>query len=106
MEAEPCYANLDIDVQIQSYTKWHISEIMKGLQNEKKWLITSLCGYLKVMKRESNWFLLKNLKPSNILSWFCFGDFNEVTYQSEKVGVGLKPHKQMEKFQKQLNSII
>lgn len=71
--------NLDIDVQIQSFTKWHISVIMKGMQNDKEWLITGFYGHLEATKREISQSLLKIMNPSNNLSWFCFGDFNVIT---------------------------
>lgn len=45
------------------------------------------------------WSLLKIMNLNNMLQWFYIQDFNEITCQNEKVGVKLRPHKQMEIFQ-------
>lgn len=72
---------------------------MKGKQLDKDWILTCFYGHPDTTKRESSWNLLKILKPSNSLHWICIGDFNEITCQNEKVGVGLRPYKQIENSQ-------
>jgi hypothetical protein len=37
------------------------------------------------------------------MSWLCIGDFNEITDQSEKVGVNLRKDSQMGQFQEALD---
>lgn len=40
-------------------------------------------------ERASSWNLLKVIKEATSIPWMCMGDFNEITCQSEKVGVTL-----------------
>lgn len=51
----------NIEFQIQSFTKWHISLIAKDMLTDKDWLITGFYGHLEASKRSSSWNLLKVL---------------------------------------------
>lgn len=74
----------NLDLNIQTYSNWHISTIVNGLDCSTKCNITCFYRHLEASKRESSWSLLKHLKPSNNEPWFCFRDFNEITCQGEK----------------------
>lgn len=93
----------DFDVQIQSYTKWHISAIMKDSQYNSQVYIMGFYGHPEISKRESRWNLLRSLTPNSSIPWFCFRDFNEITSQSERWGIGYRPLSQMVKFQEAIN---
>lgn len=66
-------------------------------------LLTNFYGHPEASKREGSWNLLPNLIHSSNTPWFCFRDFNEITSQSERWGVGFRPQEQTTRFQEELN---
>ncbi|XP_040996052.1 uncharacterized protein LOC121242226 [Juglans microcarpa x Juglans regia] len=96
--------NSSIEVDLLTYTNRHISAIIKLISENSKRLVTGFYGHPMTTKRPESWNLLKALKPGDNTPWLCFGDFNEITYQKEKVGATLRPHKQMANFKETLSS--
>lgn len=91
------------DVQILSFTNWHINLLAQDKQYVKEWLLTGFYGHLETLKSVGSWSFLKELNPTPNFPWFCFGDSNEITHQGEKLGVNLRPSWQMNQFQDVLN---
>lgn len=58
----------EINLNIESFIKWHIGGIMTDQLNGNQWWITGFYGHPDATKRTLSWSLLKELKPnSNIL---------------------------------------
>ena len=55
-------------------------------------------GELVTQKRPESWAKLRQLKNRRASPWLCAGDFNEITWQSEKSGRRPRPHCQMQRF--------
>lgn len=58
-----------IDVQVQSYSQWHISLVAKDPVIDKEWLLTGFYGHPYLPKRTSSWNLLKNLNQGMLFPW-------------------------------------
>lgn len=85
-------------VRICNYTRWHISATIQEGKNGPIWMFMGFYGNPNTSKRDDSWERLKYLKPLSSMAWLCTGDFDEITCQSEKVGVAYRPYKQMESF--------
>ncbi|XP_042988665.1 uncharacterized protein LOC122316197 [Carya illinoinensis] len=55
-------------------------------------------------KRNKSWEFLKAIKAEVSIPWLCYGDFNEITCQGEKIGGCPRPYRQMEIFRDVLES--
>jgi hypothetical protein len=53
------------------------------------WKLTCFYGHPDWTKRHESWALLNHLRSFAPLPWLCVGDFNEITEQSEKMGMVL-----------------
>ena len=63
---------------------WKDAVVGKG--KEEAWRITGFYGEPVTHKRMESWNLLRELNSRMTLPWLCFGDFNEIIRQSEKLG--------------------
>ncbi|XP_042958050.1 uncharacterized protein LOC122293561 [Carya illinoinensis] len=86
------------EVQVVSYTRWHVSAMVKEEINDRRWHFTGFYGHPETAKRKSSWQLLEMLKPQSSVAWLCAGDFNEVLHQKEKQGASSRPYNQIEAF--------
>lgn len=55
----------EIDIQIQSYSKWHINAIFQDNYYHHFVLLTGFYGHPKTSKREYSWNLLRTVAPLN-----------------------------------------
>ena len=62
---------------------------------KKEWRFTSFYREMDTQNRHEAWLKLQSLKNRGSAPWFCAGDFNEITKQSEKIGGWIRPHSQM-----------
>ncbi|XP_040996131.1 uncharacterized protein LOC121242293 [Juglans microcarpa x Juglans regia] len=92
----------DLNVSLTSYSHFHISTKIKQRGNKGEWLMTGFYGHPLISKRSSSWNLLNTLKPTDNVPWFCVGDYNEILYNGEKYGGGMRPYSQMEAFRQSL----
>ena len=65
--------------------------------------MTGFYGELKTARRIKAWEKLRYLNSIYDIPWLCFGDFNEIIRQDEKVGGALRPHNQMQLFREVLD---
>lgn len=76
-----------IEVTLLSYTKGHTDCIIQ--YEDKRWRFTGFYGNPDKSLRIFSWELLKRRsldKSVNDLPWLIGGDFNEILYNSDKVG--------------------
>lgn len=56
-----------------------------------KWRFTGIYGHPQTEDRYKTWTLMRDLYAQEDLAWLCAEDFNEILFQHEKEGGGLKP---------------
>lgn len=70
---------------VEGSNKYYIDAIIdKGTDSE--WRLTEFYGELKTTRRIEGWNKLRNLNSKPHILWLCFGDFNEIIRQEEKLG--------------------
>ena len=86
-----------IDIQVVSSSKNHIDAVFdKG--KDGAWRLTSFYGEPATHKRFESWDLLRHLNSRMNLPWLCSGDFNELVWNSEKLGGSSSSQAQMQLF--------
>ncbi|XP_073307184.1 uncharacterized protein [Primulina huaijiensis] len=92
-----------VKVSIQSYSNGHIDCIVHD--SEQDWRFTGFYGNPEVHMRHFSWELLHRLKDMAELKeipWLIGGDFNEICYDSEKLGGNRRAPRQMQAFREVL----
>lgn len=77
--------NADIQVEVQTYSRRHIS-VWIVEENNRKWLLIGFYGQRDSSKRQESWKFLAALKPQDEIAWIVVGDFNDVVTNDEKKG--------------------
>lgn len=87
------------DVTLKSFTSGHIDCII--YHGEKMWRFTGFYGHPETACHHQSWELLCRLNGMTDmrgLSWLVGGDFNEICYDSEKLGGNPRPLNQSGAF--------
>ncbi|XP_073153714.1 uncharacterized protein [Henckelia pumila] len=90
-------------VSIKSFSKGHIDCMVE--HNDKKWRFTGLYGNPDTSLRFHSWLLLQRLAGIHELQglpWLVGGDFNEIFFDSEKLGRNKRPTTQTKCFREAL----
>ncbi|XP_073033910.1 uncharacterized protein [Primulina eburnea] len=90
-------------VTIKYYSNGHIDCLVQ--ESEQEWRFTGFYGHPEVAMRHSSWELLHRLKDMTELRempWIVGGDFNEICYDSEKLGGNRRAPSQMQSFREAL----
>ncbi|XP_073133915.1 uncharacterized protein [Henckelia pumila] len=93
-----------LEVSIKSYSLGHIDCIVR--HDDKIWRFTGFYGNPETRHRHLSWSLLKRLANMHEFNGFPLligGDFNEICYESEKLGGNRRPTSQMEEFRNVLD---
>ena len=90
--------NGEIKLNLLPYSQYHIDAIITEVSNDP-WRLTCVYGEVQTSERHKTWDMLKFIKSSSHLPWVCVGDFNEVLYQSDHVGVRDRSSAQIAGFQ-------
>ena len=86
-----------VNLRIEGSHKYYIdASIDKNTSNE--WRLTGFYGEPEIVRRCEAWNKLRSLNSSPKIQWLCFGDFNEITKQDEKLGVATRPYFLMQLF--------
>ncbi|KAL0424119.1 UNVERIFIED_CONTAM: hypothetical protein Sradi_0946700 [Sesamum radiatum] len=75
-----------VDVQLQSYSRYHIDVSVRLENSEDWWRFSGVYGEPDTSKRTEFWNLLSRLHDQSPRPWLCAGDFNEILEQFEKKG--------------------
>ncbi|KAL0456837.1 UNVERIFIED_CONTAM: putative mitochondrial protein [Sesamum latifolium] len=73
-----------VDVQLQSFSRYHIDVSIKLEESEEWWRFSGVYGEPDSHKREVFWSLLRRLHSQSVRPWLCTSDFNEILEHSEK----------------------
>jgi len=60
--------------------------------------INGFYGELDTTRRHEAWIKLRALNSQPGKPWLCYGDFNEIIRQDEKLGSARRPYNQMQQF--------
>ncbi|KAG6635752.1 hypothetical protein CIPAW_11G064200 [Carya illinoinensis] len=94
------------EVEIKSYSTWHINAEVNEEGQGIKWLFTGFYGHPETGKMMFSWDLLRRLKPREQEPWCVVGDFNEILIQTEKVGGRQRAELQMNQFREALEDTM
>ena len=76
----------DLNVELKSYTRYHIDAVVTDPTSGFKWRITGFYGNPNTNWRKESWELLQFLNAQFQMPWVCMGDFNEILSSSKKWG--------------------
>ena len=65
---------------------------------EERWQFTGIYGLTDMAKKHETWSLLHQLHRRLFLPWLCTGDFNEILWSHEKLGLGSRQENLMKAF--------
>ena len=63
--------------------------------SENEFRLTGFYGEPEIARRIEVWNKLRDLNSQPHIPCLCFGDFNEIIRQDEKLGAAIRPHNQM-----------
>ena len=82
----------EVEVEIIEATKNFIHTFCRSKDDGAGWDSTFIYGNPRFSERRFLWEAIKLLHWEQGSPWMCFGDFNEIAHQEEKIG--LRPHSQ------------
>ncbi|KAK2642073.1 hypothetical protein Ddye_023836 [Dipteronia dyeriana] len=91
-----------VSVTLLSYSRFHINAQI-GSHDLKVWHLKGMYGNPEPDQRCHAWTLIPRLKDLSTLPWLCFGDFNEILFDTENSGGSPQPRWLMENFREALN---
>ncbi|KAL0367153.1 UNVERIFIED_CONTAM: hypothetical protein Sradi_3605400 [Sesamum radiatum] len=91
----------NLTVQIHSYSTDYIDVDIYGDEVSEGWRFTGFYGNPEVARRKASWERLFRLSQESTKPWLCSGDFNEVLFQHEKMGIA-RPSWQIQDFRNAL----
>nr|XP_023917861.1 uncharacterized protein LOC112029413 [Quercus suber] len=87
-----------VKVNVVSSSPNHIDAIV-GDASETQWRFTGVYGHADASRKHDSWSLLCDLHRQSSLPWMCVGDFNEILWSHEKLGLGPRKESLMRDFQ-------
>ncbi|KAJ1390351.1 Endonuclease/exonuclease/phosphatase superfamily [Sesbania bispinosa] len=92
------------DVHIKQFCLNFIHASISNLNDLSNWECTFVYGNPIFRERRHLWNRLSALHIDQAVPWCCLGDFNEILFQHEKVGLQTHPNNRMDLFREFLNS--
>ena len=78
-----------VRIDVVSASPNHIDAIVGEAVN-KQWRFTGVYGFADIVRKHETWSLLCDLYRQFSLPWLCVGDFNEILWSHEKIGLSPK----------------
>ncbi|KAK3212709.1 hypothetical protein Dsin_017415 [Dipteronia sinensis] len=91
----------EVNVDLLSFSQAHIDVRICHFQ-KPVWRFTGFYGHPRQDQRCHSWTMLRRLAGMSKLPWICMGDFNEILWDSEKLGGITKNWKQVSDFRETL----
>ena len=96
------YWKASINLTVEGSNRHYIDAVIdKNTENE--WRLADFYGEPDIARRYEAWNKLTNLNSQMKKPWLCYGDFNEITIQDEKLGVASRLHHQMQQYREVIN---
>ena len=73
-------------IDVVSASPNHIDAIV-GEAVHEQWRFTGVYGFVDTARKHETWSLIRDLYRRFSLPWLCAGDFNEVLWSHEKIGL-------------------
>ena len=86
-----------VHIEVISSSPNHIDTIV-GSNPEAQWRFTGIYGFAEAARKPETWSLIKSLHLTASLPWLCAGDFNEILWSHEKLGLGPRQEGCMKAF--------
>ena len=85
-------------IEVISSSPNHIDTIVDS-NPKAQWCFIGIYGFTEVARKQETWSLLRSLHRSVSLPWLCAGDFNEILWSHEKLGLDPRQEGCMKAFQ-------
>ena len=89
-------------IKVVSSSPNHIDATV-GEISELQWRFTGIYGFVDKARKHETWSLIRDLHRRSPLPWVCAGDFNEIVWSHEKLGLGARPEGVMKEFRDALD---
>ena len=86
-----------VHIEVTSSSPNHIDTIV-GRNPESQWRFTGIYGFVEAARKPETWSRIRSLHRSASLPWLCVGDFNEILWSHEKLGLGPRQEGSMRAF--------
>ncbi|XP_075636850.1 uncharacterized protein LOC142609106 [Castanea sativa] len=91
------YWKATINLKVEGVDRNYIDAVIdKDTENE--WRLTGFYGEPEIARHHEAWTILRALNSQSIKPWLCYGHFNEILRQDEKLGGASRPYNQMQQF--------
>ncbi|XP_065620823.1 uncharacterized protein LOC136063823 [Quercus suber] len=91
-----------VKIEVVSSSPNHIDAII-GDVSAVQWRFTGIYGHADPSKKHETWSLIRGLHRKFSLPWLCAGDFNEILWSHEKLGLGPRKEGVMRDFRDTLD---
>ncbi|KAL7153226.1 hypothetical protein ABFS83_04G152200 [Erythranthe nasuta] len=88
----------DVKVELCNFSSNHIDAVVHDGPGSRAWRFTGIYGFPEQQRRNETWSLLRQLNAQSNLPWVIGGDFNEILFNSEKVGGLVRSPSSIEAF--------
>ena len=86
-----------VQVEVVLSSPNHIDALV-GVDPVDQWRFIGVYGYANSTRKLETWCLLRCLHRKYTLPWMCAGDFNELLWSHEKLGLGPRQDCKMKEF--------
>lgn len=86
-----------VRVEVVSSSPNYIDALV-GVDPDEKWRFIGVYGFPDSARKHETWSLLRSLHLRFTLPWLCAGDFNELLWSPEKLGLGPRQDFLMKEF--------
>ena len=86
-----------VHIEVTSSSPNHIDTIV-GRNPDLQWRFTGIYGFADAARKHETWSRIRSLQCNASLPWLVAGDFNEILWSHEKLGLGPRQEGSMKAF--------
>ena len=91
------YWRASVNLKVEGYDRYYI-DVVIDKNSENEWRLIGFYDEPDTARGNEAWSNLRNLNSQLEKPWLCFGDFNKIVRQDEKLGDARRPYCQMQQF--------
>lgn len=95
----------NVSCEVSGYSQNHI-DVVFNENNAASWRLSCFYGYPERSRRKNSWDFIRLLASISPLPWCILGDFNDLLYSADKMGVVPHPQNLMEGFRKAIDDCL